>query len=447
MINIIELKKVVRSPGFRKYFSNTSWIMGEKLGTMGVSFIVGAFVARHLQPEGIGLISYSQSIVIFFSILASVGIDTLLVRDLVQSPERTNNLMGTAFCIRLCGALISILALTSLLLLTESDSQTFTVALIIGMGILFQSFNVVDSFFQNKVLSRYVVRTRLVQFAFSTCLKVLLIWTNAPVLWFAIQLFLNDVVLGLGLAVAYTRHQGRLFDWKFDRRYALVILKDAWPIMLGGFMIIIYMKIDQIMIKHLIGVEATGIYAIAVKLSEIFYFIPGIICSSLFPAIINARKADLNRYYRRMQSLTDLMFVLAVGICLIVSLTGNTIIPFIYGEAYQEAGRVLTIHIWASIFVFLGVASSQWVLAENLQRYSLYNTMAGAVVNILLNLLLIPRMGIIGAAFATLISQAISAWLMYAIFPQTRPIFIIIVRSFSLQNIISIIRKKNRVNF
>lgn len=439
---ITQIKQFISSSGFRKYFSNTSWLLGEKIGTLGVSFIVGAFVARYLGPDSLGILSYAQSLIIFFSITATMGIETLLPRNLVDKPEWENRIMGTSYVLRLAGAVGSFIVLGILLFFMNETAETNAVILIIGLGVIFQTFNVIDCFYQSKVLSKFAVRIRLIQFGVSTTLKLLLMWIGAPLLWFAIQILVNDIILGVGLALIYNLKHGSIFHWRFDKNYAFELMRDAWPLLIGGFVIIIYMKVDQIMIKHLLGNEATGIYSIAVKLSEIFYFIPGVICASLFPAIVNAQKADADLYKQRMQQLMDLMIVMAIGISIFITLISGFIIPFIYGEAYAEAGPVLAIHIWASVFVFMGFAASKWVIAENVQQYGLFITIVGAIINVALNFIVIPIWGIKGAAMATFISQAVASYLMYIIFPKTRPIFFIQSRSLSLLSIFTRLREK-----
>ena len=185
------------------------------------------------------------------------------------------------------------------------------------------------------------------------------------------------------------------------------------------------MKIDQVMIKEMMNAEAVGQYAAAVRLSEAWYFIPMVIASSLFPAIINAKKQSKELYYARMQKLYDLMVWMAIAIALPMTFLSDWIVALLYGEQYNEAGSVLMIHIWAGIFVFLGVASGKWFLTENLQIFSTINTTIGAIVNILLNYILIKNIGIEGAAWATLISYFIAAYFGLLFFKKTRINFLI----------------------
>jgi O-antigen/teichoic acid export membrane protein len=198
--------------------------------------------------------------------------------------------------------------------------------------------------------------------------------------------------------------------WNFQWRMASSLVKDSWPLILSGFSVMIYMRIDQILLKEMVGADAVGQYAVAVRLSEVWYFVPGVICVSLFPAILNMRQNHA-LYVARLQRLYDLMAMLSIGVACVVTLLGSTIVTFLYGEAYAPAGIAFSILIWAGVFVALGLANHRWLIAENYTKVSMTNTSLGALTNLTLNLLLIPRLGIIGAAIATVVAQLCTSYL------------------------------------
>ena len=217
------------------------------------------------------------------------------------------------------------------------------------------------------------------------------------------------------------------------------LIRDSAPIIFAEIAIIIYVRTDQVMIGEMIGDRAVGNYSVAVRLSEIWYFIPGIICSSLFPLLVRAHTQNNERYQFKLQQLYDLLAGLSVGIAIVVSFTSYWIIDILFGPDFSEAASVLTIHIWAGVFVFWGLASNQQLVIEKLTNLSLYRTLTGMVVNVLLNFILIPRFGIKGAAIATLMAQASSTWLSCLFFKQTRPIFWMNVRSLNPLRFITLI--------
>ena len=424
-----------------KYFKNTSWLFGERILRMVVALFVGVYVARYLGPKQYGLLSYAMAFVGLFSAFASLGLDGIVIRELVKTPEKRDELLGTAFWLKIIGAIIMGGAILIGVQFTNNDGFTNLLIAIIAGGFIFQAFNVIDFDFQAAVQSKYVVQAQVTQMVISSIAKLTLIWISAPLLWFAIVSLSDAVVLSVGLVWNYLRKVDKISLWKPRIATAKSLLKDSWPLILSGVAIMLYMRIDQVMIKEMSGAKEVGYYAAAVKLSEAWYFIPMAITSSLFPAIINAKKVSEKLYYARLQKLYDLMVWIAVAIALPVTFLAPWIIKILYGNAYLPAAGVLMIYIWAGIFVGLGVASGKWLLTENLQIFSSINTFIGAVVNIILNYILITKIGIEGAAWATLISYFVAAYLSLLFWKKTRLNFISLSKSLILIRILNV--KKN----
>jgi PST family polysaccharide transporter len=213
-------------------------------------------------------------------------------------------------------------------------------------------------------------------------------------------------------------------------------LKDSWPMIISGVSIAVYMKIDQVMLAQILDTTAVGVYSAAVGISEIWYFIPMAIVSSVFPSFIQARIGDESLYYQRIQKLFSLMTVLSLSIALPMTFLSSSLIKIFFGDSYSAAGPVLAIHIWTSLFVFLGVAQSPWDLTENLTRLALFRMASGAILNIILNIFMIPAYGVVGAALATVISQAFASVILNAVHEKTKRIFNLQIKAmFFLQDI------------
>ena len=407
-------------PGFRKYFANTSWLLGERVLRMAVSLFVGIYVARYLGPERFGLLSYTLSFVWLFSSLASFGLDDILVRELVKCPEQRNNLLGTVFWLKVCGTVVMGTAIALVLQLKAEEQQTYWMIALITFGYLFQTANVVDFYFQSQVQSKFVVRAQAFQLLITSLFKIYLVWNQAELIWFAFALMLDQAVVAVLFLIMYRWKIEWFPFFSFTWTQAKKLMRDAWPLIFAGMVISVYMKIDQVMLKEMLNTKAVGVYAAAVKLCEAWYCVPIAVIASLFPAVIEARKKSEPLYEERVQKLYDLMVWGSVAVALPTTLFADWIILILYGADFQEAAVVLRIYIWAGVFVSLGVASSKWLVAENLQRYSFYITALGAVLNISCNLWLIPIYGIRGAVYATLISYFIVAYASLGFFKKTR---------------------------
>jgi O-antigen/teichoic acid export membrane protein len=427
---INKLKKLSQHQGFIKYFKNTSWLMGEKILRMAVGLFVGIWVARYLGPEQFGLLSYAQSFVFLFTAIATLGLDGIVVRELVKYPKKRGSLLGTSFGLKLTGAIIILPVLAVAVQLTSNDHYTNLLVFIIASATIFQSFNIIDFYCQATVQSKYIAWANAVTLAISSVIKIALILNEAPLITFAAMVVFDSIVLSSGLIYFYLKHlKLKLIDLKFSRTIAIELLMDGWPLILSGLVVSVYMKIDQVMIKEMIDLEAVGQYAAAVRISEAWYFIPMVIASSIFPAIINAKKISKVVYYERLQNLYDLMIWMALIIALPMTFLSYWVVNFLYGAQYSQAGNVLMVHIWAGVFVVLGVANGKRLLIENLQIFSTIYTTIGAVLNVFLNYILIEKYGVLGAAWATLVSYFVAAYLSLVLNKKTRESFIALTKS------------------
>ncbi|MBA6357989.1 MULTISPECIES: flippase [unclassified Colwellia] len=419
----IKLTNLKNNQGVMKYLKNTSWLLGEKILRMTLGLFVGIWIARYLGPEQFGLFSYAQSFVALFATFATLGLDGIVIRALVKDESHRDKLLGTTFILKLVGAILVLSLLAVAVFFQSNDHQTNLLIFIIASATIFQSFNTIDFYFQSRVLSKYVVYSNVSSLLLSSIIKVILILNEAPLIAFAYVILFDSLVLACGFIYFYFKNELQVFFWSFDKKMAKSLLKDSWPLILSGLVITMYMKIDQVMIKEMLDAGSVGQYAAAVRLSEVWYFIPVVIASSLFPAILNAKETSKTLYLSRCQKLYDLMAWLSIIIALPITFISDDVINLLYGSQYNSAIGVLKIHIWSAVFVFLGVASSKWFVAENLQKYYFYRTLAGAIINIFLNFILIPKYGIYGAAIATLIAQIIASYLYNAMNSKLRAVF------------------------
>lgn len=417
--------------GFQRYFKNTSWLMLEKILRMVAGLFVGVWVARYLGAERFGLLNYAISIVALFSAFATLGLDGIIVRELIKNPEKRDMILGTSFSLK-CIVSIFILSIIVVMVLTGGmDKQTGLLIIIIAASLLFRSFNIIQSYFEAKVLSKYFVIVQVISLILVSVAQLIFIWERLSLTYFAAVLSVESLISAIGLIFVYFEQKLNIFHWRIQFKVACRLLKDSWPLILSGIAVSIYMRIDQVMIKHILNADAVGQYAAAVKLSEAWYFIPAIICSSLFPAILNSKKISKEFYYQRLQKLYDLMAWIAIATALPITFLSGWIVNLLYGAKYSESSSVLMVHIWAGLFVFLGVASNTYLVSENYTAISFYRTSIAMVLNVLLNLSLIPVYGIVGAAFATLISYAVATFSV-VFFANTRVVAVMLLKSLLL---------------
>lgn len=439
---IARLTALAQHKGFRRYFVNTSWLLAEKILRLVVGLLVGIWVARYLGPDKYGLFSYTQSFVGIFAIIAKLGLDDILVRELVKEKSKNDILLGTAFFLKLLGALAVIGLLGIAVLFTSNDAFTNALIFIVASGTIFQSFNVIDIYFRSKVLSKFAVFANAISLGVSSLLKIYCILVGAPLIAFAVIVLLDSVVLAAGFIIFYRRNNLYLRSWTFSRATAKLLLKASMPLTFSSMLIMIYMKIDQVMIKEMLGNEAVGQYAAAVRISEAWCFVPTVICSSLYPAILNAKKQCETLYYSRLQKLFDLTVWLAIAVAIPTTLLSEKIVSFLFGSAYNETSNVLIIHIWAGVFSGLRGASGLWYMSENLQNLAFWRTFWGAIINFSLNIVFVPVIGIRGAAITTLLSYSAASVFFDFFNRKTRHVFFMKVNTINLKRLRNILFTK-----
>lgn len=397
---------------------------------MAVGLFVGVWVARYLGPEQFGSFNYALAFVGLFTSIATLGLNGIVVRDIVRRPEDADTTLGTAFILQILGGICALLfALLAANFAKPNDTAIKIMIAIAGSASVIRANEVIKYWFESKVQSRSTVWVENGVFLVIALAKVFMVLNQASLMAFVWLIPVEAALVAIGLTVVYRLDRCKISNWHWRYQRAKTLLADSWPLILSGLAAMVYMRIDQIMIGQMLGETQVGLFSAAVRITETCYVIPTVIVASIFPAIIEAKKTSDSVYYQRLQRLFNLMSILSFAIALTISIISSPIIKILYGQSYDDASMVLSIQIWASIFVFSGVTSSRWFLIENLQKYSFYRTLAGAIINVILNYYLIPRYGINGAAWATLISQAVASVLFNALNKKTRPLFYIQIKA------------------
>lgn len=410
--------------GLRAIITNTGWLFADRILRMGVGLFVGVWIARYLGAKQFGIFNYATAFVALFNPISTLGLNPIVIRNIVSDSSDKEQILGTTFCLKIIGGIVSLsLAVVFVYLFRRDDNLSILLVTILAASGLFEPFDTIDLLFQSQVQSKYTVIAKNTAFIIVTLVQVTLITMQAPLIAFG-WAKLADFGLGaIGLTIAYKVKGYSIKLWRWSFPVAINLLKESIPFIFSGIAIIIYMKIDQIMLGEMVGNKAVGIYSAATRISEIWYFIPTAIVSSVSPSIFAAKKISEKLYYQKIKKLFRGMILLAITISIPINLFSEVIVMRLFGTVYAPAVSVLSIHIWASFFVFTGCAISPWFVADKMSHLSFYRTIVGATSNIVLNLFLIPLYSETGAAIATLVSYALGATLIDILHPKSRKIF------------------------
>ncbi len=404
-----------------RYFANTSWALYERIIKTLVNLVVGIWVARYLGPENFGLLSYAQSFVFLFLVFATLGLDGVVVRDLVKGTADKDVLLGTAFVLKLIGALLILPLVFIGLMFTSNDSNVNMMAYIIAFSMIFQSFHVIDFYYQANVRLKYVAIANFVVLIVSTIFKIALILGEASLIWFAVVSVIDVLVLSIALVYLYiVNSRQKILRWRFDWALAKSLLFECWPLILSGCFLMIQTRIDQVMLNEMIGAAVVGQYSVALRLVEAFVFVAGLLKVSLSPAVFKAKEVSDSEYYFRLENYYRLSFALFLLIALPLYFISSDLVIVLFGDAYAAAGGLLALMSIRLVFSNMGLARGVFIVADGLFKFSLLTMMVGTICNIILNVYLIEKYQAEGAIIATMISFVVTIFVIDIFYSKTR---------------------------
>lgn len=390
--------------GLQAILGNSAWQVADKIVRVGVAIFVSLWVARYLGPHRFGQLNYALALTSVFTAVSNLGLDSIVIRELVSFPERKEALLGSAFVLKLVGALLTLLIVIVLVsILRPGDKLILLLTALSAAGFLFQSIPI-DLYFQSKVQAKYIVLSANSAFLLVAVAKVVLILIGAPLIAFAWAGFFELVLAAIFILITYSHNHHSILEWKCGVHEMRCLLHESWPLVFTGISTMISMRVDQVLIGQMLDDKQVGLYSAGVRLSELWYFIPVSIAASTYPALVDSKKRGEDLYYHRLQQLYNMLVTLGIAVALAMTFLSGPIVHLMYGPAYAASAGALRILIWSGIPVCFGVAWSNWMILEGRTRMLFTFQVTGAIVNIILNLVLIPRLGITGSALATLIS-------------------------------------------
>lgn len=398
---------------------NASWIIACKIAQMVVNLFVGMLTARYLGPSNYGLINYAGSIVAFMVPVMQLGLGEIMVHQLVQEPEKEGEILGTSVAMSLLSAIMCIAGITGFSMIANAgERDTIIVCVLYSLSLCFQAVELVNYWFQAKLLSKHTSIMMFCAYLVVACYKVFLLATGKSVFWFAVSQALDHMIIAIGCMVIYKKLEGKGFSISVPRAKAL--FSSSRYYIIAGLMVSIFTQTDKIMIKQMLDSEQTGFYSSAAACAGLTNFVFAAIINSLRPTIFENRRKSVEAFENSLAVLYCIIIYLSLAQCAVMTLLAKPIITFLYGTSYLPAAPALQIVVWYTTFAYLGTIRNIWMLAENKQKYLWVINLTGAVANVLLNYILIPIWGINGAALASLITQFFTNVIVGYIIPSIR---------------------------
>ena len=437
-------RRISHRPNLVKIVHNIIWLFFDKILRMGVGFFVGVWIVRYLGPEQFGLLSFITAFIGLFGVFAALGLQSIVVRDIVRDPDCAPEILGTTAILQLIGGVAAyLIVLVAIAYLRPDDSIAHTIVAILGSTMLLKASEISVYWFESKVLSKYIVWVQNGVILVFATVKVILILQQASLIAFVWIILVEAVVMAIFLLGIMSKYGLLLTKLRVSIMRVKSLLKDSWPVLLSSINLMVQARIDQIMLGQMIGDIEVGYYSLALLVITFATFPTIILHNSFAPSIISSKKISENLYLERLEAFYKLNVITALFIAVPIAIFSPWIILVLFGEAYKPAALIMSIMTIRLIFTHIGIARGIYLLNENLLKFSAVTMIIGTITNITLNYFWIPMYQGIGATVASLVSFFVTIFVLDIFYSKTKKNTVLMVRSFFL--CFTIFRKKSWV--
>ena len=402
-----------------KEAKNAGWIVGGRIAQMILSFFVGVLTARYLGPQNYGIINYASAYVAFFSSFCTLGINSVIIKEFSDEPDKQGETIGTAILLRIISSILSIVLILSISRIFDGNELEINIIVgICSLSVIFQTMDTLNYWFQAKYQSKITSIATLIAYIVTSTYRIILLVCNKDVIWFAAALSVDQLCIAIILIISYFKYHGPKFSFSYKK--AKRLLGKSYNYILSGMMVAIYGQTDKLMLKQMLDEEAVGYYSLASSINSLWVFLLAAVIDSIYPTIVALFAQSKDAFERKNRQLYAIVSYLSIFVAICIMLFGKKFIQIVYGDAYLGAAEPLSIICWYTMFSYLGVARNAWIVCNNQQKYLKYICAFSALANVILNLILIPQSGASGAALASLITQILTI-LLPCVFKEMRP--------------------------
>lgn len=418
-----------------KTFSNVYSLVFNQVLRYTINFFLSVWIIRYLGPYDFGAFNYVQALAGIFSVLSSLGLQMVLLKLIISKKKSVQKYIGTSFYLSLVAGIISYFALiTSIVLINSADKLLIYLALINGLTFIFDSFKIFTYTFEANVNSAPIAKISNISLIIVSVCKILVIYFDLGLFYLAFCFVLDYIITGFLYALLFSKNHFNLINLKFSIIYAKYLLNRSIPFVMSSLLVLAYMKIDQIMVKNLLDNKQLGIFSASIRLVEIFYFLPMVIQSTLFPSIYKEVKNPI-LFKEKLFNLYSIFTIISYIIIFSITICSGFVIRHLYGLQYIESKGPLLIFCWTFLFMSIGVARNVYIYSNGLNRINIYISLVGLFSNLAFNYLLIPRFGISGSAASSLISQILTSYISSLFFKDLRENFKIATKALYMPKI------------
>lgn len=413
----------------KRIISNVFWALAGKLTGLASALLVGIFVARYLGPTLYGVMNYAVSFVTLFLVIATFGFENIEIREEAKANDQKDIILGTVFVLRLVLSLVTIVLISVVAYINETDLYTFGIIMVYAITVILTPFDVIRNYFTSLVQNEFIVKVGIFRMVLSGVIKVGLLLAHASLIWFVISLVFDACVLAQGYCYVYKKKIGSMRLWHFDKTWARYLLRQSLPLLLSGVAATIFLQIDQIMIGNMIDKTSVGYFSVASKFVEVLLYVPTILIQTVSPLLVKERKNNLESYQEKSQMFMNVTVWSCVLCAIFTSVFSRYIVLWTFGLKYAVSITILQILAFKIIGVALNIVSGQILIIEEKQKYFALRSLSGCIVCVFLNLLVITRFGISGVAAVAVATQVVAGFLIHLFIPTYRFMFFMQLRT------------------
>ena len=403
-----------------KIFTNAKWIILCKVVQSLLQLLIGMLTARYLGPSNYGLINYAKSVVAFVGPFTQLGLNATLVRELIDTPEKEGEIMGTSLLMGMVSSISCMFLVAGFVsVVNRTEPQTIAVCILYSISLVFQAMELIQYWFHSKLQSKYPSMMMLCAYVVVSAYKIFLLASGKSIYWFAVVYSIEYGTIALSLFVIY----GRQGKQKLSASFAMAkrLFSKSRYYILSSLMVTLFQNTDHIMLKTMSGDVENGFYTAAITSAGVCQFVYAAIIDSARPVILAAQKTDSLKYEKNIARLYSIIIYMAIAQGIVFTLFAKQIVGILYGKDYLPTVPVLQILVWYIAFSQMGRIRNIWILAEEKQKLLWRINLLGALMNIALNYFLIPVWGASGAAFASFVTQVFANFILGFLLKPLRP--------------------------
>lgn len=427
---MMNIKKLLKN----QVFANMRWLVSGRILQMAIALVINMITARYLGVNNYGIINYVASYVSFFTPICSLGLESIIIKELVDKPDKQGETIGTAMGMRVISSILSMAAILVFLVVLDNGNRVMLgVAFVQSMILVFNTADLFEFWYQSRLESKVSVSVRTVGYLITAVYKIAILVFQKSIYWFAFTNTLDMIIAFIFLMIVYKKSGGQKLV--FNINTGKKMLKISYNFIVSGLMVAVYAQMDKIMLGKMLDTYTVGLYSVGIYICSLWNFIPDSMIASLRPGVMEAKKVSEEIYRKKLKQMYALIIWISILYAACVCIFSKYIILILYGKEYLGARTPLMIAVWYCGFSLMGSARDVWIICEGHQKYSKWFALIGAVTNFGLNLLLIPRIGMIGAAIATLTTQIMTGFIVTLFFKNTRENNKFLIEAFMLKGV------------